>query len=323
MLPAASPPSEAHSCREAGVRIGVFDSGLGGLSILRAIRQYQPESTLIYVADSGHAPYGERDDDFIRERALCISQFLTQEQGVDLIVVACNTATAVAVHALRERHPQLPIVGVEPGVKPAAACSRNGRIGVLATPLTLASEKYQRLISTHGQNVEVVQQACPGLAKEIEGGDLDTPRLRELVEAYARPLREADVDTAVLGCTHYPFVAPLFREALGPQVHLIDTAEAVARQTLRRSAELLASARSLPTPLLTTPSLTPSPAAPLAPCVSLSGALTSAIPGQTSFWTTGDPAHLRAVAGAWLAMPDPQVQALQATTTTPTSQTPA
>ena len=161
-------------------RIGVFDSGLGGLSVLRALHQYLPLAEMLYVADSGHAPYGEKDTAHIIARSEYITNFLL-EQGAQAIVIACNTATAAAAQHLRARWPDVPIIGVEPGVKPAVTHSPSGRIGVLATPGTLASPKFQQLVERHGRNAEITLQACPGLAKEIEGGELDTPRLRELV----------------------------------------------------------------------------------------------------------------------------------------------
>jgi glutamate racemase len=227
--PAAPAFSGAHT------HIGVFDSGLGGLSVLRALRERLPQADLTYIADSAHAPYGERDDDFISARSHGICDHLIA-QGVDAIVVACNTATAASIHLLREAYPGLPIIGVEPGVKPAVAQSRSKRIGVLATPSTLASDKYKRLIETHGQGATIVSQACPGLAREIESGQLDTPALHALIERFALPLRHADVDTVVLGCTHYPFVARLFQQALGPHVTVLDTAKAVAEQAARLCA---------------------------------------------------------------------------------------
>lgn len=267
IVPPAAAPS--HTSVGEGLRIGLFDSGLGGLSVLRALRQLLPQAQLLYIADSANAPYGERDDAFIAGRSLAISEFLLSE-GAQAIVVACNTATAMAVHTLRQRWPELPIVGVEPGVKPAVALSRNKRIGVLATPGTLASDKFKRLIELHGRDALIVAQPCPGLAKEIEAGQLDSPALRSLVETFSTPLRQAEVDTVVLGCTHYPFVAPLFQQVLGAGVQIIDTAEAVARQTARVCAAL--------PPLIGT----------VAP--------------STQLWTSGDPAHLTQVAEHWLAL---------------------
>lgn len=256
-----------------GLRIGVFDSGLGGLSVLRALRAQMPAASLLYVADSGHAPYGERDDAFIQARSEHISDFLIH-QGADAIVVACNTATAAAIHRLRLRCGDLPVIGVEPGVKPAVALSASKRVGVLATPGTLGSLKFRRLVEQHGQGAHLVLQACPGLAREIESGLLDTPALREMVARFCTPLREAQVDTVVLGCTHYPFVAPLIQAALGTHVHIVDTAQAVAQHTQRVSARHPdASARAYTTP-----------------------------PGDIRLWSSADPQHLQHVARAWLGL---------------------
>jgi glutamate racemase len=213
------------------VKVGLFDSGVGGLSILRALRRHLPQAQLLYVADSANAPYGEKSEAFILERSQLIADFLLS-QGAQLLVVACNTATAAAVHALRERHPHLPIVGIEPGVKPAVLASHNKKVGVMATPATLSSAKFARLVQAHEHEAQIVLQPCPGLAAAIETGELDTTTISALVTSFCAPLREADVDTVVLGCTHYPFVAPLVAAAMGPGVQLVDTAEAVARRTV-------------------------------------------------------------------------------------------
>ncbi|MEX8497955.1 MAG: glutamate racemase [Leptothrix ochracea] len=213
-------------------RFGVFDSGLGGLSVLKALRQRLPASELIYVADSGHAPYGERSDAFIQQRSEVVARFLVEQQ-IDVLVIACNTATAVAAQSLRAQWPDLPVVGVEPGLKPAVAQSAQGRVGVLATEGTLRSEKFQRLAASFADQATLVLQACPGLAGAIEAGDVDALAVRERVEACCAPLRQQQVDTVVLGCTHYPFVAHHIQAALGSHVTLIDTAEAVARQAER------------------------------------------------------------------------------------------
>lgn len=209
--------------------IGVFDSGLGGLSVLRALHRQLPQAPLRYLADSANAPYGDRSEAFIVERSQRIAQHLVA-QGAKLLVVACNTATAAAVASLRERWPALPIVGVEPGLKPAAAATRNGRVGVLATTGTLRSEKFRQLLARQSDAVQITAQPCPGLVDLIERGALDTAELRAMVERCCAPLREAGVDTVVLGCTHYPFVQHLIAAAMGPQVQIIDTADAVARR---------------------------------------------------------------------------------------------
>ncbi|MEY4760377.1 MAG: hypothetical protein RLZZ200_233 [Pseudomonadota bacterium] len=212
-------------------RIGVFDSGLGGLSVLRCLHQLRDDAHLVYVADSGHAPYGDKSVEFIVARSLRIADFLV-EQGMDLLVVACNTATAAAVKALRAAHPVLPIVGVEPGIKPATLRTRNGRIGVLATEGTLNSERFRLLAQAHADQVELTLQAGIGLAAAIEGHALDSDEVRGCVERCCRPLRAAGVDTVVLGCTHYPLVAELIARQFDPNVALIDTSAAIARRTL-------------------------------------------------------------------------------------------
>jgi len=203
--------------------VGVFDSGLGGLSVLSVLRHTLPAHPLLYVADSGHAPYGERSDEFVTDRTLAVGCHLLAS-GAKLLVVACNTATAVAAAALRQRWPDVLVVGVEPAIKPAVKASATGRIGVMATPATLRSGKFQRLLEAHAGNAHIVQQPCPGLAGQIEQGDLDAPELIATVESFCAPLRAANVDTVVLGCTHYPFVRRHIQAAMGPSVELIDTA---------------------------------------------------------------------------------------------------
>lgn len=221
--------------------IGVFDSGVGGLSVLREIRAALFNEDLLYVADSGFAPYGDRPSDFILQRAEAIVAFFLSQQ-VKAIVVACNTATAVAVQTLRARHPQI-IVAMEPAVKPAAAITKSGIIGILATSRTLASESFSRLTERHGQGVQVLLQACPGLVEQVEKGDLSGPATEALITRYVASLRERGADTLVLGCTHYPFLAPLIQAVAGPEVTVIDPSAAVARELQRRlqSGELLSS----------------------------------------------------------------------------------
>lgn len=259
-MSADAPPPAAH-----GLRIGVFDSGVGGLSVLRALHRYLPRATLLYAADSGHAPYGERDAAYVVARSRAMTAHLLS-QGAQLLVVACNTATAAAIDTLRADHPDLPIVGVEPGIKPAIALTRNRRVGVMATHATLASERFRRLVATHAGGASLHLQACSGLARAIERGRPDSIEVAGLVEEHTAPLRAAGVDTVVLGCTHYPFAAPLIAAALGPEVTLVDTAEAVARQALRLATALPAQGAAAPAGL----------------------------------WTSGDPNHLRAVAQRWL-----------------------
>ncbi|WKB52809.1 glutamate racemase [Eleftheria terrae] len=252
--------------------VGVFDSGVGGLSVLRALHRHLPGAALLYVADSGHAPYGERDPAYVVHRACYITEFL-RGRGARVVVVACNTATVAAIHQLRERWPDTAFVGVEPGLKPAVALSRNGRVGVVATAATLQSAKFQALLSTYREQSQVHLQPCPGLAHAIEQGELESAQVRELVQRYCAPLRAAGVDTVVLGCTHYPFVAPLFAAELGAGVQLIDTAEPVARQTV---TQVLKTHGDLPA---------------------------ASAPGLVQACTSGDPAVLQRIAGHWLDFP--------------------
>lgn len=208
-------------------RIGVFDSGVGGLTVLRALLRALP-GAFDYVSDAAHAPYGERDETQLQQRAQHVADFL-RAQRCDALVVACNSATAAAVQALREAHPSWPIVGVEPGVKPAVALTRSGHVGVLATGATLRSERFARLVARESHGVKVHSVACVGLADAIER-DAPSAELLALIERYAAPLRDAGCDVVVLGCTHYPLVAPLIQSVLGPGVTLIDTADAIARR---------------------------------------------------------------------------------------------
>jgi glutamate racemase len=208
--------------------IGVFDSGVGGLSVLREIRARLPQESLLYLADSGHVPYGEKSPEFIRQRCRTIAAFLLG-QGAKALVLACNTATAAGVAELRELYPQLPLVGMEPAVKPAAQATRSGVVGVLATTGTLKSVKFAALLDRFASDVRVITQPCPGLVECIEAGELDTPATRALLNGFVQPLVEQGCDTLILGCTHYPFIKPLLIEMLPSSVTLVDTGAAVAR----------------------------------------------------------------------------------------------
>jgi glutamate racemase len=208
--------------------IGVFDSGLGGLSVLRELVQRLPHENFIYVADSGHCPYGGKSQQQIIGRAVAISDFLLG-RGAKLIVVACNTATVAAVEYLRANYSNS-FVGMEPAVKPAVAQTHSGVVGVLATAATLSGEKLHRLIDRHAGNVRVITQPGPGLPERVEAGDLQGPETRTLVERYTAPLLAGGADVVVLGSTHYPFLRPLIQDVVGPAVRLIDTGAAVARR---------------------------------------------------------------------------------------------
>jgi glutamate racemase len=216
--------------------IGVFDSGVGGLSVLLEIQRLLPNETLLYVADSGHVPYGEKTPEFIRQRSTVITDFLL-EQGAKALVVACNTATAVGINELRAAYPNLPIIGMEPAVKPAAAATRSGVVGVLATTGTLQSAKFAALLDRFASDVRVITRPCPGLVELIEAGELHSDVTRELLRGYVEPLLAEGCDTLILGCTHYPFIKPLLLELVPPSVSLIDTGMAVAKQLQRLLGE--------------------------------------------------------------------------------------
>lgn len=222
----------------ANAPIGVFDSGVGGLSVLRALRAELPHERYVYFADSGHAPYGERGDAFVIARSLAIAEGLVQDHHIKALVVACNTATAAAIHALRQQHPLLPIVGVEPALKPALAVTRTRRVGVWATRGTLGSPKFAALRASLDGQATFVTQACDGLALAIEQQTTDPGPVQGLCERYLSALGHfgtsaGEIDTLVLGCTHYVFVREQLAKRLGPGVTLVDTGEPVARQTRR------------------------------------------------------------------------------------------
>ncbi|MGZ8982745.1 MAG: glutamate racemase [Methylotenera sp.] len=216
--------------------IAVFDSGVGGISVLQHIHALLPHEQLLYVADSKYAPYGNKTPAEIQARCFEIADFLIK-QGAKVLVVACNTATAAAIDAMRERY-TLPIVGMEPAVKPAAEASRNGVIGVLATTGTLKSAQFAALLESYGRNVKVVTQACVGLVECIERGELSSDSTLALLKQYCQPLLDEGADTIVLGCTHYPFVKPLIEKIVGSQVTLIDTGAAVAKYLQQRLLEV-------------------------------------------------------------------------------------
>lgn len=215
--------------------IGVMDSGVGGISVLKHIHALLPHENLLYVADSKYAPYGNKTPAEITARCFAIADFLIAKD-VKTLVVACNTATAAAIDAMRRKY-TLPIIGMEPAVKPAAAATKNGVIGVLATVGTLKSAQFAALLESYGRNVKVVTQACVGLVECVERGELDTPETKALIRQYCAPLLADGADTLVLGCTHYPFVKDAIREIVGDKISLIDTGAAVAKQLKRQLEE--------------------------------------------------------------------------------------
>ncbi|MFH1156108.1 MAG: glutamate racemase [Pseudomonadota bacterium] len=246
--------------------IGVFDSGVGGLSVLRWIRDRLPAEDLVYVADSNNAPYGSKSPEFVRQRAMFLSDFLVGRK-VKAIVVACNTATVTCITDLRERF-SVPFIGVEPGVKPGLAATRSGVVGVMATSETLKSQAYSRLLQRLGTHGNVVSQECPGLVEKIEAMALSDTETMAMVEHYVAPLLVRGADTIVLGCTHYPFLEPMIRAVAGQGVEIIDTGRAVAAQVATRLAE--------------------------------KGMLSGrAVPGSEMFWTTGSEKVGQVVSHLW------------------------
>ncbi len=214
------------------VPVGIFDSGVGGLSVLRAVREFMPEQDILYLADQAHVPYGPRPLIQVREFAEGITRFLL-DRGAGLIVVACNAASAASLHYLRNTFPDVPFVGMEPAVKPAAEQTRSGVVGVLATPATFQGALYASVLERFARDVTVLQDTCPGLVAEVESGNLEGDAVREILTNALSPMLQAGIDTVVLGCTHYPFVIPLIQEIAGPGVRVIDPAPAIARQTRR------------------------------------------------------------------------------------------
>jgi glutamate racemase len=216
--------------------IGVFDSGVGGLSVLQALRSELPAEDFVYLADSAHAPYGERDESFIIERSGIITRFLLEHHHIQLLVMACNTATAAAIQVLRGEFPTLPIVGVEPAVKPAVALSQTKHIGVMATRATLNSTKFRALLAPLADQATFICQPCDGLAGAIERQE--TSKIIALCADYTGAIghfgpQTGEIDTVVLGCTHYPFAKEVLAKLLGPKVHLVDNGDPVARQAHR------------------------------------------------------------------------------------------
>jgi glutamate racemase len=212
--------------------IGIFDSGVGGLSVLRAIRAQMPNESVIYFGDQGHIPYGPRPMEQIRDFSEAITNFLL-ERDAKIIVVACNTASAAALAYLRERFPEVKFVGMEPAVKPAAERTQTGRVGVLATPATFQGALYASVVERFANGVGLFQNTCIGLVQQIEQGNLNGAETRKILEDALHPMLEKNIDTVVLGCTHYPFVIPLIQEIVGENVRVIDPAPSVAKQAQR------------------------------------------------------------------------------------------
>jgi len=222
------------------LKIGVFDSGLGGLTVVKALSQVIQNAQIFYVADTLHAPYGEKTPKQILQYSLDITQYLLDMHEIDILILACNTATSAAIQTLRESCPSLMIIGTEPGIKPAMEHTQTGKIGILATPATLKGDKYQSLANALAsqKNVELFEQACPGLVEQIEKGEISTEETKILLEQWVLPMKKNDVDTIVLGCTHYPLVGETISEIMLCDVKLIDTGGAIARHVLDVALEL-------------------------------------------------------------------------------------
>lgn len=241
--------------------IGIFDSGVGGLSVLRAMRTQLPNEDLLFLADQAHVPYGPRPMDEVLDFSIKITRHLLT-QGAKLIVVACNTASAAALHQLREIFPDTPFVGMEPAVKPAAETSHTGVVGVLATPTTFQGKLYESVVERFAEGVTLMQDTCPGLVEQIEAGQFDSFQTNAILNNALEKMLAAGIDTVVLGCTHYPFAIPAIKQIVGEDVRVIDPAPAVARQVGR-----LLDQHGLRT--------------------------ASTSPGETQFLTTGDPTGLQ------------------------------
>lgn len=212
--------------------IGIFDSGVGGLSVAQEIRALLPGEDFLYFADSRYCQYGEKPPDFIRERSFAITRFFLA-RGCKMIVVACNSASEAALSALRDAFPTVPFVGVEPAVKQAALYTKKQRVGVLATALTLAGNRFSALVEKFASGLTVVTQPSPGLVEAVEAGRLEEEETEALLKTYLKPLLDHDVDVIVLGCTHYPFLRSLVEKIAGPGIKILDTGKPVARQVVR------------------------------------------------------------------------------------------
>jgi glutamate racemase len=213
-------------------KIGIFDSGVGGLSVLRSLLGVIPSHDVIFLADQAHVPYGRRSLEEVQAFSFAITRWLLR-QGCSEIIVACNTASAASLHKLRVAFPGIPFVGMEPAVKPAAEQTQTGVVGVIATPATFQGELYASVVERFASHVTVLEDTCPGLVEEIEAGHLDGPETRRILETALKPMLDKGIDTVVLGCTHFPLVIPLIQDITGPNVRVIDPAPAIARQALR------------------------------------------------------------------------------------------
>lgn len=221
------------------MKIGVFDSGLGGLTVVKAIKETFKGGELFYIADTKFAPYGEKSHEQILQHSIDITEFFISEFNIDVLIIACNTATSASIKSLRKMYPTLIVIGTEPGIKPAILNTTSKKIGVLATPATLKGNKYQELVNTLclKDEIKVYEQACPGLVQEIEKGDLDSLKIKTLLNTWLKPMRENGVDSIVLGCTHYPLIQDVIKKIMNNNVVLIQTGAAIAKRLHSLSQE--------------------------------------------------------------------------------------
>jgi glutamate racemase len=221
------------------LKVGVFDSGLGGLTVVSSIQKVFKGAELFYIADTAYAPYGEKTSEQILARSLNITTYLLENHNIEALIVACNTATSAAIKQLREKFPTLIVIGTEPGIKPAIINTQTSNIGVLATPATLKGEKYQFLVNelSSTKKVKLFEQACIGLVEQIEKGEIDSKKTFDMLEKWLRPMKEKNVDTIVLGCTHYPLVDDIIRQIMGKDITLIETGDAIANRLKLLSEE--------------------------------------------------------------------------------------
>ena len=221
------------------MKVGVFDSGLGGLTVVSSIQKVFKGAELFYIADTAYAPYGEKTVEEILNRCDNITRYLLENHGIEALIVACNTATSAAIKHLREKFPFLIVIGTEPGIKPAILNTKTSHVGVLATPATLKGDKYQLLVNelSNIKKVTLYEQACIGLVEQIEKGEINTKETFDMLEKWLRPMKEKNVDTIVLGCTHYPLVDDIIRQIMGKDITLIETGDAIANRLKLLSEE--------------------------------------------------------------------------------------
>ena len=214
------------------MKVGIFDSGLGGLTVVSSIQKIFKGAQLFYIADTAYAPYGEKTPEEILNRCDNITTYLLQNHGIEALIVACNTATSAAIKHLREKFPFLIVIGTEPGIKPAILNTKSLNIGVLATPRTLKGDKYQLLVNELSitKKVKLYEQACIGLVEQIEKGEIDTKETFDMLQKWLHPMKNENVDTIVLGCTHYPLVEDLIKKIMGNNITLIETGDAIANR---------------------------------------------------------------------------------------------